>query len=99
MLGNDSALVVPGEGRFVFASVFNDKFKKVELAKRRMVFIEGTEAATAVKAMQPGGVITVLGIPRIDLSIVSWRASHPTFKGKNTLKWSLPYEMIIVGLY
>lgn len=44
----------------------------------------------------PGAVITVLGILRIDLAIVSWRTKNPNSNGQNTLKWSLPYEMIIV---
>lgn len=65
---------------------------------RRMVFVEGTAPAEAVKDMKDGGCLHVLGIPRIDLALVSWRARNAKAR-PDALRWSLPYEIIVVGLY
>ena len=37
-----------------------------------------------------------LGIPRIDLALVSWRLRNGS---PDVLKWSLPYEIVAVGVY
>jgi hypothetical protein len=94
-------------GRFVMAKVFSPDCQLL-VHNRRMVFLAGTPPETQVKALPAGGQLRVLGIPRIDLSLVSWRthcaqnqipdqpgcaAKHP-----DVLQWSLPYEMIIVGI-
>lgn len=58
-------------------------------------------------------MLHVLGMPRIDLALVSWpthcaadqtqcAADHPTLPVSSindVVNWSLPYEMIIVGVY
>jgi hypothetical protein len=38
----------------------------------------------------------VLGMPRLNLSLVSFRASHGG-TDPDVLSWNLPYEMVIVG--
>ena len=65
---------------------------------RRMVFAAGTQPFERVKAMRKGDVLHVVGIPRIDLSLVSYRASH-TAQKPGILDWSLPYEMVIVAAF
>lgn len=65
--------------------------------KRRMIFIDGTAEADAVKNLAKGAQLHVLGIPRVDLALISYRTAHR----KDTpgiLTWNLPYEMIIVGV-
>ena len=65
--------------------------------KRRMVLIGGTKEADAIKAKAAGDTVHVLGIPRIDLSLVSYRTAHRSDR-PDALTWNLPYEMIIVGV-
>lgn len=60
--------------------------------KVRMIAAPGTAIFSKVEAMHSGDSLVVWGVPRIDLSIVRYRASHP-----ETQNWSLPYEMILVG--
>jgi hypothetical protein len=64
--------------------------------ERRMVFAAGTQPFERVKMLHKGDTMHVVGIPRIDLSLVSYRSSHPTDK-PGILDWSLPYEMVIVA--
>jgi len=65
--------------------------------KRRMVLIGGTKEADAIKSKAAGDTVHVLGIPRIDLSLVSYRTGHRSDR-PDALTWNLPYEMIIVGV-
>jgi hypothetical protein len=65
---------------------------------RRMAFVKGTSAFTAVMKKKKGGTLTVLGIPRIDLALVRWRVEHGS-EDPRVLDWNLPYEMIIVGSF
>lgn len=66
--------------------------------KRRMVFVAGTEPEKAVRKLKKDQCMLVMGMPRIDLSLVSWRASHGA-NDPDVLSWNLPYEMVIVGYY
>jgi hypothetical protein len=65
---------------------------------RRMVFVDGSAPAEAVKNLKDGDCLHVLGIPRIDLALVSWRTRNAKTK-PYVLRWSLPYEIIVVGHY
>ena len=40
----------------------------------------------------------VLGIPRIDLALVSYRTRVADTRPE-VLEWNLPYELIVVGVY
>jgi len=66
--------------------------------KRRMVFVKGSAPEAAVKTLAKGAVLHVLGVPRISLTLVSFR-THNTQKFPGILTWNLPYEMLIVGVY
>ena len=89
------------DGLMVFATVQNLQGEDL-VHRRRMIFGQGTPPAIKVAGLQKGSVLHVLGIPRISLTLVDFRASHaddPQFKGKDILNWSLPYEMIIAAVY
>jgi len=40
----------------------------------------------------------VVGIPRINLALVAWRAAHAQERPE-VLSWNLPYEIIVVGVF
>jgi hypothetical protein len=65
---------------------------------RRMVFVKNTPPEKAVKGLHKGDELHVLGIPRIDLAVVSWRARNADVRPE-ALHWLLPYEIIVVGVY
>lgn len=98
---NEAPRAVP-DGTMVFADVEN--LQGEDLVKhRRMVFVKDTDAEGAVQGLHAGDTLHVIGIPRIDLALVSWRvsaAADPNQREKfpQVLSWSLPYEMIIVAL-
>jgi hypothetical protein len=72
------------------------------IRNRRMLFVKGTAPAEKVAPLKAGNRLHVLGIPRIDLALVSWRVDHaddPEYKAEEPLKWNLPYEMLIVAVY
>jgi len=89
------------DGFMVFASVRD--LQGTELVhNRRMVFVAGTAPAKRVAGAKKGDVLHVLGLPRISLTLVDYRASHAHDKeyvGKDILNWNLPYEMIIAAVY
>ena len=59
----------------------------------RMAFPEKTEAYDAVKDLNVGEFLHVIGIPRISLVEIAKRV-----KQKKDLNKELPFEMIVVGL-
>lgn len=98
----DEAPQAVADGTMVFADVENLQ-GEIIVKRRRMVFVKGTEPEATVKAMSKGQTLHVIGIPRLDLSLVSWRvttAADSSLKDKypQVLTWSLPYEMIVVGV-
>ena len=85
------------DGAVASASV-QDLAGHLILRKKRMVFVKDTPPEVAVRDLGEGACLQVLGIPRIDLALVSWRVAHRTDVRK-PLTWNLPYEIIVVGLY
>jgi hypothetical protein len=85
------------DGITVFADV-----KEVDgetlVRKRRMVFVAGTRPDEAVRKLKQGQCMLVLGMPRLNLSLVSFRAREGG-SNPDVLSWNLPYEMVIVGDY
>lgn len=95
-LNTNDQFVVP-DGRMVFASV-HDLEGNLLVRNRRMVFVKGSEPEARVKALKKGGALVVLGVPRVNLALVSWRSKN--FKKRpGALGWRLPYEIIVVGVY
>jgi hypothetical protein len=85
------------DGMMVMASVF-DLNGDLLVRKRRMVFVKGSAPERAVKNKTKGAVLHVIGIPRINLKLVSWRLENAAERPE-VLEWDLPYEMIIVGVF
>ncbi|MFK4719385.1 hypothetical protein [Bradyrhizobium niftali] len=85
------------DGEFVSAAIYSAKEDEQELLvhDRRVGFVAGTAPDEKQKSLQVGDCMLVLGIPRVDLALVSWRIRH----GGDALRWSMPYEIIAVGVY
>ena len=65
---------------------------------RRMIFVKGTPPEKAIKTKHKGDHLHVLGIPRIDLALVSYRTRVADTQPQ-VLNWNLPYEIIVVAAY
>lgn len=91
-----------GDGLHFFAQVLEvgDDNEDGEILVRnlRMVVVNGSKAAETLKDAKKGDSFVVLGIPRINLSLVQFRANnlkaHPELAD-----WDLPYEMVILGVF
>jgi len=85
------------DGEFLSAAIYSDDPGEQELIvhDRRVGFVAGTAPDEKQKTLNVGDCMLVLGIPRIDLALVSWRIKH----GGDALRWSLPYEIVAVGIY
>lgn len=85
------------DGEFVSAAIYSAKEDEQELLvhDRRVGFVAGTAPDEKQKSLQVGDCMLVLGIPRVDLALVSWRIRH----GGDALRWSMPYEIIALGVY
>jgi hypothetical protein len=66
---------------------------------RRMVLVKDSEVERKTRGKPVGTKLHVLGLPRIDLSLVSWRVKAAAAGRQEVLKWGLPYEIILVGFY
>jgi hypothetical protein len=82
------------DGEFISAAIYSNE-EELLVHDRRVGFVAGTAPDEKQKTVQVGECMLVLGIPRIDLALVSWRIRH----GGDALRWSLPYEIIVVGVY
>lgn len=82
------------DGYTFFADVFDVDSAELVAHKVRMVVAANTAVATALGKKKAGSTAVVLGLPRVDLSLVKYRAAHP-----DAAQWSLPYEMIVAGIY
>jgi hypothetical protein len=89
--------LVTFDTRIVRCSVLTLNDKEIA-TDRRMVFVQNSGPEKAVRNLKKGDTLTVMGMPRIDLAIVSWRARNAGTRPE-ALNWNLPYEMIIVGVY
>lgn len=85
------------DGSFAYAKV-RDWEGELMLRKKRMVFVKDTPPELAVRDKKAGDCLRVLGMPRLDLALVSWRARNAK-KNPEVLTWNLPYEIIVVGVY
>jgi hypothetical protein len=65
---------------------------------RRMVFVKDSPEENALKKLKSGEGMHVLGVPRISLKLLSFRANHHT-ENEQMLDWGLPYEIAVVGFY
>jgi hypothetical protein len=85
------------DGRMMMARVY-DLDGDLRVHNRRMVFPKDSPAERFVRNLPRGTQLHVLGIPRINLTLVDWRVKHSQER-PGALKWKLPYEIIVVGVY
>jgi len=85
------------DGTMVFAKVM-DLDEEILVQNRRMIFVKGTAPEAAVRTLKKGDKLHVLGVPGIDLALVSFRTRHAK-QTPGILSWNLPYEMLIVAVY
>lgn len=85
------------DGEFVSAAIYTLNEEMI-VHDRRIGFIQGTAPDEKQKTLAVGQCIRVLGIPRVDLALVSWRIRNAPTK-PDVLKWSMPYEIIAIGIY
>jgi len=83
-------------GLRVFSAVLT-KDEELLVRKRRMIFADETPPELAVAALHKGDRVRVLGIPRISLSLLSWRCSNAASRSE-VLNWNLPYEIVVVAI-
>lgn len=93
----DARPLVVDDGRFVTASA-RDTDGGLLVNRLRVVFVKGTAPERAVGLLTRGDRLHVYGIPRLDLAEISRRvresATNPAL-----LTGTLPYEIIIIGVY
>lgn len=87
------------DGRFVMAEIC-DLEGELLVRNLRLAFLKESEPEKQTRGGE-GELVHLLGIPRIDLALVSWRtkAASGEHGRKEVLTWGLPYEMIVVGYY
>jgi hypothetical protein len=85
------------DGLTVFADV-KDVGGETLVKKRRMVFVNGTRPEQAVRSLKRWDCMLVLGMPRLNLSLVAYRVNAGK-TNPDVLAWNLPYEMVIVADY
>jgi len=84
------------DGFIGLARVFNDQGDEAADGTRRMIFVGGTKAATAIQNASAGDRFRVLGVPRLNLKSVLALVNK---NGTKQFDAQLPYEMIIVGVH
>jgi hypothetical protein len=95
-IANTPQLVV-ADGRFVTASA-RDLDGNLLVEGLRMVFAKGTPPERAVRPLKRGDTLHVCGIPRLDFAEVSRRVTDSR-ANPALLTRSLPYEIVIIGVY
>ncbi len=102
-MGSEGPKPLADGGTAVLCNVL-DLEGELLVRRRRMIFIKGSEPEQQVKGLTAGKRLHVLGLPRIDLTLVHWRVEHAkdenyTKNGEGPLTWNLPYEIVVVGSY
>ncbi|RUV77917.1 hypothetical protein EOA50_07710 [Mesorhizobium sp. M1A.F.Ca.IN.020.30.1.1] len=87
------------DGEFVAAGIY-DLNGELLVRDLRVGFVKGSAPDEKQQALQVGQCLHMVGIPRVDLALVSWRMNHRNdAQYPNVLNWSLPYEIIGVGIF
>src|SRR5262249_50531823 len=86
------------DGLMVFCKAL-DLQGELLVRNRRMVMVRDSEVEQKTRGQPVGTKIHVLGLPRINLSLVSWRVEAAAKGRTDVLTWGLPYEIIVVGFY
>ncbi len=84
-------------GLSVYATVLSRQEEEPLVGKLRCIFVKGTTPEARVRKLHAGDQLQVVGIPRISLALVSFRAQHATDR-PDLLTRTLPYEMVICAV-
>jgi hypothetical protein len=85
------------DGVSVLASILSGDDGDQLVYKRRIWFVKDSEPYKKVMTLHTGDQLHVLGIPRVDLSLVAWRCKQVKTRPE-VRSWNLPYEMVVVAL-
>ncbi|MBV8200817.1 MAG: hypothetical protein JOZ15_09365, partial [Acidobacteria bacterium] len=94
---NEEPTHLLADGLSVKAAIL-DTAGELLVHERRIVAAAGTAPYARLRALHKGEVLHVVGVPRIDLSLLSWRVANAA-KTPGVLDWSLPYEMVLVAAF
>jgi hypothetical protein len=95
-LGDDESIKETEDGYFAICKV-SDLDDEIVSQKTRVVIAKGTKPANYVNELKNKKSLHVIGIPRINLSLVSWRIANSK-ENPGVLTWNLPLEMIIAAV-
>lgn len=98
---NEANNLTVSDGLFAYCSIYSSKPEEDEgeeliSHKLKIGFVKGSALYDKAKTMGKGGILHVVGIPRINLALVAWRIEHAAEKPE-ALQWNLPIEMVAVG--
>jgi hypothetical protein len=93
---SDARQVVVDDGRFVTAAAL-DTDGNLLVERVRMVLVKETAPERAVRSLKRGDRLHVWGLPRISFAEISRRVREA--QPDSELKGSLPYEIIVLGVY
>lgn len=101
---NQSQQQVVDDGLFAFCTVYSDEVdttgdsneEGLIAHKMRIGFVKGSDVFNKVKTLKKGDFLHVVGIPRIDLALISWRITNAGSRPE-VLQWNLPFEMVAVA--
>jgi hypothetical protein len=89
--------LVVGDGRFVTGSAL-DPDGTLLVEGLRFVFIKGSAPERMVRSLKRGVRRHVWGLPRVSFAEISRRLSESA-RNPAVLKGSLPYEIVVLGVY
>ena len=100
---NSSDNLVVSDGLFAFCTIYNSDFDPADedqgdliAHKLRVAFVKGSSLYDKAKTSKKGDFLHIVGIPRINLTLISWRAAHANTQPE-VLTWNLPFEIVAVG--
>jgi hypothetical protein len=78
----------------------NDLDGELVARRRRIVFVQGTQAEAKGRTMKEGDRLKVLGLVRMNLRLIKWRIenSRDPSDPEDPLNWDLPYEIVVIGV-
>jgi hypothetical protein len=94
LIDDPSKAKVLTDGYYLFVDVYDPETAEKLASHIRIVVAAKTPEAKTIAGHHKGDALMVLGVPRVDLSLVKYRATHP-----QAAEWNLPYEIIIAGTY
>jgi hypothetical protein len=95
-LRDDEDIVEKDDGYFVICRAL-DMDDEIVSQKTRVVFAKGTKPSTYLDKLKNDKCLHVVGIPRLNLSLISWRIEKSK-EDPGVLGWNLPLELAIVAV-